>query len=203
MIRTFAATNPTIMETLARRFCERYHLPFDEGLCLLKQMEPISYKKGSCLVREGERNTSFYLVAEGIWRGHYLRNGDDISLWFASPGEVIFSTWGYVASSQSLITIEAMSESKVYRISKDRLEAFFNSSAAHARTGRSIFEHQFMEMETWLIHGGASQAKERYLTLLEQNPELLRYVPLKYIASYLYITPQSLSRIRAELARGK
>ena len=50
-------------------------------------------------------------------------------------------------------------------------------------------------------YGGASQARERYLALLEDNPELLRHVPLKYIASYLYITPQSLSRIRAELAK--
>lgn len=42
-------------------------------------------------------------------------------------------------------------------------------------------------------------AKERYLTLMEENPELLQDVPLKYLASYLYITPQSLSRIRAGL----
>lgn len=191
------------METLARRFCKKYHLSLDEGLCLLKQMEPISYKKGNCLVREGERNTSFYLVAEGIWRGHYLRNGVDISLWFASPGEAFFSAWGYVDSRPSLITIEAMSDSIVYCLSKNRMEEFLDTSPSHARIGRKIFEHQLMEMETWLIHGGASQAKERYLTLLEQNPELLHYVPLKYIASYLYITPQSLSRIRAELARGK
>lgn len=58
-----------------------------------------------------------------------------------------------------------------------------------------------LNVETWLINGGASQARERYLALLEDNPELLRHVPLKYIASYLYITPQSLSRIRAELAK--
>lgn len=69
--------------------------------------------------------------------------------------------------------------------------------------GRNLFEHLLMDMETWLIHSGSSQAKERYLALLEKEPELLRYVPLKYIASYLYITPQSLSRIRAELARKK
>ncbi len=43
--------------------------------------------------------------------------------------------------------------------------------------------------------------KERYLTLMEENPELLQDVPLKYLASYLYITPQSLSRIRAGLRK--
>lgn len=69
-----------------------------------------------------------------------------------------------------------------------------------ANFGRILFERQFLDLETWLISTAVPRAKERYLRLLEDNPELLLYVPLKYIASYLWITPQSLSRIRAELA---
>ena len=65
--------------------------------------------------------------------------------------------------------------------------------------GRRLFEQQLLGLESWMITGGSPRAKERYLTLLEENPELLQYVPLKHIASYLWITPQSLSRIRAEL----
>ena len=52
-----------------------------------------------------------------------------------------------------------------------------------------------------LAYGAPPTAKERYLTLMEENPELLQDVPLKYLASYLYITPQSLSRIRAGLRK--
>ena len=81
------------------------------------------------------------------------------------------------------------------------MEKLFASSVDFANLGRKLFEREFLNVETWLINGGASQARERYLALLEDNPELLRHVPLKYIASYLYITPQSLSRIRAELAK--
>lgn len=96
-----------------------------------------------------------------------------------------------------------MNDSIVYHLPKSRIEKFLNSSVNHARMGRNLFEHLLMDMEMWHIHSGSSQAKERYLALLEKEPELLRYVPLKYIASYLYITPQSLSRIRAKLARKK
>ena len=64
-----------------------------------------------------------------------------------------------------------------------------------------MFEREFLVFEERLINEGATQAKERYLKLLENTPELLQYVPLKHIASYLYITPQSLSRIRAELSK--
>ena len=78
-----------------------------------------------------------------------------------------------MAGLPSLVSIEAMSDSRVYRISKSKLETFFSSSVLFANIGRIIFERQFLDMENWMINGGAAQAKQRYLTLLEQNPELL------------------------------
>lgn len=191
------------MKTFSEILHEKYGLSASESEQLLAQMERLTYRKGEHIVREGERNSSLYLVAQGIWRGHYLRDGVDISLWFASEGDTLFSSWSYVADRPSLTSIEAMSDSTVFRISKQKMETFFSSSIAFANIGRVIFERQFLDMENWMINGGAAQAKQRYLALLEQNPELLQHVPLKHIASYLMITPQSLSRIRAELSRKK
>lgn len=69
-----------------------------------------------------------------------------------------------------------------------------------ANFGRKIFEREILSVDaSTLAYGTPPTAKERYLTLMEENPELLQDVPLKYLASYLYITPQSLSRIRAGL----
>lgn len=191
------------MKTFSEILHEKYGLSASESEQLLAQMERLTYRKGEHIVREGERNSSLYLVAQGIRRGHYLRDGVDISLWFASEGDTLFSSWSYVADRPSLTSIEAMSDSTVFRISKQKMETFFASSIAFANIGRIIFERQFLDMENWMINGGAAQAKQRYLALLEQNPELLQHVPLKHIASYLMITPQSLSRIRAELSRKK
>ena len=191
------------MKTFSEILHEKYGLSASESEQLLAQMERLTYRKGEHIVREGERNSSLYLVAQGIWRGHYLRDGVDISLWFASEGDTLFSSWSYVADRPSLTSIEAMSDSTVFRISKQKMETFFASSIAFANIGRVIFERQFLDMENWMINGGAAQAKQRYLALLEQNPQLLQHVPLKHIASYLMITPQSLSRIRAELSRKK
>lgn len=191
------------MKTFSKILHEKYGLSASESEQLLAQMERLTYRKGEHIVREGERNSSLYLVAQGIWRGHYLRDGVDISLWFASEGDTLFSSWSYVADRPSLTSIEAMSDSTVYRISKQKMETFFASSIVFANIGRIIFERQFLDMESWMVHGGATQAKQRYLALLEQNPELLQHVPLKHIASYLMITPQSLSRIRAGLSRKK
>ena len=189
------------MDAFIQKFCEKYSLPIALSLQLLDNMEKFTFHKGDFLVQEGGRNSNFYIVSKGIWRGHYLNDGVDVSVWFASEGEALFSTWGYVDNAVSRITIEAMSEAALYCMPKQKLEKLFASSVDFANLGRKLFEREFLNVETWLINGGASQARERYLALLEDNPELLRHVPLKYIASYLYITPQSLSRIRAELAK--
>lgn len=191
------------MEVFVHKFCEKYSLPVAASLQLLDRMEKFSFRKGDFLVQEGGRNSNFYIISKGIWRGHYLNDGVDVSVWFASEGEAIFSSWGYIENTPSLVSIEAMCDSELYGISKSELEAFYDSSAELANFGRRLFEQQFLSLENWIISGGSPRAKERYLTLLEENPELLQYVPLKHIASYLWVTPQSLSRIRAELGRKK
>lgn len=93
-----------------------------------------------------------------------------------------------------------MCDSVAYRISHAALNQLFSSSIGLANLGLRLMEHQLLLQENWLISSGSPRAKERYLTLIKETPELLQYVPLKHIASYLWITPQSLSRIRAELA---
>lgn len=189
------------MDAFVEKFCEKYSLPVAASMQLLDQMEKYTFRKGDFLVREGGRNSNFYIISKGIWRGHYLNDGVDVSVWFASQGEAIFSSWGYIENTPSQVSIEAMCDSELYGIPKAKLEAFYASSAELANFGRRLFEQQFLSLENWIISGGSPRAKERYLTLLDENPELLQYVPLKHIASYLWITPQSLSRIRGELSR--
>ena len=110
---------------------------------------------------------------------------------------------GYVGNAPSQITIEAMCDAELYGIAKADLEEFFASSVGAANFGRRLFEEQFMTLENWILSGGAPRAEERYRTLMAESPELLQVVPLKHIASYLWITPQSLSRIRAKLGKKK
>ena len=166
------------MEAFIEKFSRKYNLPAADCLRLIGLMERRVFRKGECVVRQGERNSDFYVVSRGIWLGHYLDDGADVSVWFAGEGEALFSTWGYVGNEVSKISIEAMCDAELYGISK-------------------------ADLENWMLSGGAPRAEERYRTLMEESPELLQYVPLKHIASYLWITPQSLSRIRAKLGKKK
>lgn len=105
-----------------------------------------------------------------------------------------------VCGRQTFVNIESVNDSTAYCISKAKLEALFAHSIEMANFGRKIFEREILSVDaSTLAYRTPPTAKERYLTLMEENPELLQDVPLKYLASYLYITPQSLSRIRAGL----
>lgn len=191
------------METFEEKFRNRYQLSEADASALLSHMEEVRFKKKEVIVQEGTKNTNLYLIKEGIWRGHYLKDGVDTSIWFASKGEAAFSVWGYVDNSYSQISIEAMSDSIAYCISKAALNELYSTSIGLANLSRRLMEHQLLTTENWLISAGSPRAKERYLTLIKEMPELLLHVPLKYIASYLWITPQSLSRIRAGIGKGK
>ena len=187
------------MDAFKEKFGNRYNLSASSIHSLLACMEVVRFKKKEIIVREGTRNDNFYLVKTGIWRGHYLKDGVDMTIWFATEGEAAFSVWGYVDHTYSQISIESMCDSVAYRISGAMLNELFSSSIELANLGRRLMEHQFLSLENWLISAGSPRAKERYLTLIKETPELLQWVPLKHIASYLWITPQSLSRIRAEI----
>lgn len=188
------------MDKFKEKLCKKYRLQETDVQFLLERMEEVRFKKKETIVREGNKNANLYLIKQGIWRGYFHKDGVDTTIWFASEGEAAFSIWGYMDNAYSQVTIEAMCDSIAYCIPRSALIELYHSSIGLANLGRSLMEHQFLSQETWLISAGSPRAKERYLTLIKEMPELLQYVPLKYIASYLWITPQSLSRIRGELA---
>lgn len=187
------------MDAFKEKFRAKYSLTEADVQTLLNSMEEVRFRKKEVIVHEGTRNTHLYLIRQGIWRAHYLKEGVDTTLWFAAEGEAAFSIWGYVDNSCSQITIEAMCDSVTYCISNKALNELYASSISLANLGRRLMEYQMLSIENWLISAGAPRAKERYLALIRETPELLQHVPLKHIASYLWVTPQSLSRIRREI----
>ena len=171
------------MDAFIQKFCEKYSLPIALSLQLLDNMEKFTFHKGDFLVQEGGRNSNFYIVSKGIWRGHYLNDGVDVSVWFASEGEAIFSSWGYVENTVSLVSIEAMCDSELYGISKAKLEVLYAGSVELANFGRRLFEQQFLGLESWMITGGSPRAKERtseaYRFLFMDYPTVVKPYPCR------------------------
>lgn len=152
------------METFIEKFRNSYHLSENDTQTLLSYMEEIRFKKKEVIVHEGSKNGNLYLIKQGIWRAHYLKDGVDTTIWFAGAGEAAFSVWGYVENTASHITIEVMCDSIAYCIPGSTLNNLYASSLGLANLGRQLMERQLLSLENWLISARSPKAKERYLT---------------------------------------
>lgn len=168
---------------------------------LLENAEKQSFTHKDIIVHEGETNSNLYIITQGMWRAFTFKDGSEVTLWFASEGEIAFSTWGYAANIPSRLNLEAVTDSEAYCLTKSKLVELYNSSLQLANLGRKILENFMLEVEVSWLDSYNRTAFERYVMLLQKQPEIIQTVPLKHIASYLGITAQSLSRIRAQLAR--
>lgn len=182
------------------KIAEHFSVSGQEIRLLLKDAEKISFTPKDIVVHEREINSNLYFITQGVWRAYTFKDGVEVTLWFVSKGEMALSVWGYTSNLPSHLTLEVVTDSEAYCLPKSKLEQLFQSSISLANLGRKILENFMLEIEVAWLDSYNRTALERYVTLLEKQPEIIRAVPLKYIASYLGITAQSLSRIRNRLA---
>lgn len=182
------------------KIAEHFAVSEQEIRLLLKDAEKISFTPKDIVVHEREINSNLYFITQGVWRAYTFKDGVEVTLWFVSEGEMALSVWGYTSNLPSHLTLEVVTDSEAYCLSRSKLEQLFQSSISLANLGRKILENFMLEIEVAWLDSYNRTALERYVTLLEKQPEIIRAVPLKYIASYLGITAQSLSRIRNRLA---
>ncbi|WP_419027081.1 Crp/Fnr family transcriptional regulator [Culturomica massiliensis] len=182
------------------KIAEHFAVSGQEIRLLLKDAEKISFTPKDIVVHEREINSNLYFITQGVWRAYTFKDGVEMTLWFVSEGEMALSVWGYTSNLPSHLTLEVVTDSEAYCLSRSKLEQLFQSSISLANLGRKILENFMLEIEVAWLDSYNRTALERYVTLLEKQPEIIRAVPLKYIASYLGITAQSLSRIRNRLA---
>lgn len=163
----------------------------------------MSIPRRTVLIRKGEINRSLYLLKTGFIRGYCDDEERETTIWYAVPGEAVYSSWGFTKGLRSQISIATSSDCEVLHYRKETIEKLILSSEPLSIWGRKLFEQLLLTTDQWLVESAQPLASERYKSLMEKAPELLRSVPLKELAGYLRVTPQSLSRIRAEMVKRK
>lgn len=160
----------------------------------------VQLSKGSRLVEYGGFNDSLYLVRDGILRAFRSPDNTNLTLWFSLPGDVVVDMFCYRAEEKSPIGIEAETDVSAFVLTKAQIEEGCGNSLQMANAIRHIFERHALEFESNILSlWECEDGRERYISILKRRPELLKYVSLKKLATYLHVTPQSLSRIRANL----
>ncbi len=157
-------------------------------------------KKG-IILNEGEVENYIYFVVEGVVRVFFQGEKREICVDFGFPNQLVCSFISFQTRRASALTIQAITPVKYLQIHRDDVEAFHAVSKNSERMGRLAVEILYankLKREMSLL---SLSAEENYLLMLRRHPEIAQNVPVKDLATYLGIHPESLSRIRKKIHR--
>lgn len=178
------------------------YLPFDEDETALiagKTLER-KVKRRQMILQEGFICRHYTFVLQGCFRMYSVDNkGTEHNIQFAAENEWIVDMGSFYAEKPSKLFIEALEASHILQIEQQDLYFLFLNVVKLNRIFKVIIENKYVELQNRVLQNISSTAQERYLTFLEQYPQLANRLPNTQIASYLGITPEFLSRIRGEL----
>jgi CRP-like cAMP-binding protein len=186
------------MEQCFTDFIERF-VPLDAAArqAVLDCVTLHEHAKNTVLVKEGEVVRQFYFVVQGSARIFYNVNGRESIGWFAFDKSPVISYQSFITQQPSRNVVQLMEDSTLIKIMRSDLLTLYDTHPSLERFGRLFAEWLYCSFVDRTYAMQVLSAKERYRQLLEQQPQLLQRVPMGYIASYLGITQETLSRIRA------
>ena len=163
-----------------------------------KILVPHSFPKHHLLHIENKVCEHSYLIEKGAARIYHFKEGKDITSHFAFDGEAITAIDSLLQKKKSKYNIELLEDSTLFSISYEDMESFHQKSIIHERFGRLFLQQVYVDLVERIEDIQFHTALERYNKLLKKQPHILQRVPLKHISSYLGITQETLSRIRAK-----
>ena len=167
---------------------------------LLAMCRKRHYAKHAFLLHEGDLCQHLYFVESGILRGMTYRDEQEATVWFGLAEQLATSFYSFISRQPSPESIRAMTNVTVVAIRYHELEAWYDRFPEAQRLGRKLTERYFIWLEQRSLSMQLESARQKYEHLLRTEPEVVLQVPFTYIASYLGITRETLSRIRHALA---
>jgi CRP-like cAMP-binding protein len=161
--------------------------------------ESISCSKGEILEKENKVAQYLYFISSGFIRVFYNQNGDQVTTHINCPSGFITSFNSFVTGTAALDNIECITVCEVLRITKKDFDTLCHKSQKWADFARIIYEKSLVYNEQRTNDIIGLSAEQRYLKIVKDYPAMIQNVPLQYIASFIGIKPESLSRIRKQI----
>ncbi len=159
-------------------------------------LQKLELRKGDFLITEGKVCNHVYFLEQGCVRGFYNLDGKEISYWFAFENNFVTSFFSFITRKPGVENIQLIEDCTLWAITYDDLQKLYTKHPDMERLGRIMHERYYVMLEERFVSNHFKEARERYENLLTHAPHILQRVPLGYIASYLGITQETLSRIR-------
>jgi CRP-like cAMP-binding protein len=172
-------------------------LPSAEMQYFLSRVEHKQAGKGQHLIKEGDTCDFIAYVDGGILRTYLNVDGSEINTEFFQEGSFAGAFTSFLLNAKTSLNIQALEDASLIYISKTLLTELYQRNPLWMALGKHIFEQEFIKKCTRESSLLQESAKQRYLALLKDFPQIEGRVPLFHIASYLGIKSESLSRIRS------
>lgn len=154
-------------------------------------------KKRKDLLSEGDISRYMYFVEKGCLRSYTVdQEGIEHVVQLVVEDHFVGDLYSFITQTPGTVNIEAIEDTEVLLLSYTDLELLYEEIPALERFFRKLFQRAYVSVQQRLNSAQHISAEERYRELIRLRPEIVKRVPLIYIASYLGITPESLSRIR-------
>ncbi len=163
--------------------------------------EIIEVPRRHMLLKDGEICNYTYFMLSGLVRVFYIKDDEEVSAMFSEENDILNSPYSFYSRKPGYHFIETLQPSVLARISYKDLQQLYLRCPILNHIGRVITENYFVKSEERLYLIRNHTAEERYAYFLDNYPSLVQKLPLKYIASYLGITPETLSRTRSKIRR--
>ena len=168
-------------------------------LKLADNLEMVEVDKKQVLLKEGQVCNYIYVVMKGLLRMYYIKDNEEICSRFMGEQQMAMSVNSFYSRKPGYEYIETLEACVLVRIHYDNLSKIYTECDEFNFIARVITEQYFIRSEERLYLIRKQSAEQRYIYFAEHYHELLQRVPLKYIATYLGLTLETISRIRKKL----
>lgn len=158
------------------------------------------FQKNELLLAAGQVCRGIFYLCTGGVRTYYLKDGKEINTAFNFNGEFVREIQSLSSGIPSHMYIQALEDTEIVYISRARLIGLYDSLPVFQTIGRLILEQMAVSEQHYASLLSQYSPSERYQFIIENQPELLQRVPLQYLASYLGIARETLSRIRSRMS---
>ena len=173
----------------------------EEWQALERRIHPVRLRKKEHYLREGEVCTRYGFIMKGCVRLYFLADGEEICKDLLFEKTFAGSLASFTLQKPAFFHIAAIEDTLLLEIHRHDLLYLFEHYSCWQKLGRIMAEGLAIRKELREISFLRDSPEERYRKLLEEQPMVLQRVPLQYIASYLGMKPETLSRIRKKISR--
>jgi CRP-like cAMP-binding protein len=190
-----------MIDRLINNFLKYGLLSPEEIEAILQSTEIKEFKKGDFLLREGQKSINTYFVLRGCIRQYNLSNGDEKTTRFFFEDDWVLSVNEVSENATSLFNWICLEDCTLVSGNEQKAQELFVNFPRLETISRRIVEDAFSKIQKSVLSYYSESPEQRYLSLIKTQSNIIQRVPQYYLASYLGIQPESLSRIKKRIAK--